>query len=586
MKISCTFCKYCRSALPAIAGAAVMGAFAAPPPDLPGQEITQQYMQSILPADSLKANPPDNLPESADWFDRAQRTWDAPFLSQQIAEDVANIPMGKGAIFIPRMSTDANLEPDVDILDSTGAVVLSDKVGKKICLMEGNYTVLLGSGSHRQLIARKIRAVESKINPLIPDWCCLAIDVVDQNNLPMRGEYEITRIDEFEPFGHGYGRDQNLGEELKTWVLKPGIYKIFSVGLSYNTLVNFITVRLLPGEMTHLLLVENSSDFKIISGGTTEVKLKQARASHFKYGLDIGGSVLFSSNQNYVDTTANKTTIALLANTGLQYKNGKHEFNFTLRLNEGLNFTDFKIAHLNTDLDEFHFTALYIWRFLHWFGPYGRFEVLSTLFPQYHYFDDQKGGHYYLKLNPDSSLSTIDSVNATLRLAPSFSPFTIQAGLGGNLDVVKTRFLETKFRAGFGFSREASWSTVLLTDSTSLRPADTAFIRSILPINAPHAVVRRAQDTSLYSYGPEADLNALARVGRWATIETELQVLIPLQRLSHPDYDWTTTISWRIIPPVTLDYQYTYQDHPSAVLETERRQSLHRILLRFSYTSR
>ena len=44
-------------------------------------------METIIPKDSLSANPPENLPESVNWFDRAQRTWDAPFLSQQIAED-------------------------------------------------------------------------------------------------------------------------------------------------------------------------------------------------------------------------------------------------------------------------------------------------------------------------------------------------------------------------------------------------------------------------------------------------------------------------------------------------------------------
>ena len=122
--------------------------------------------------------------------------------------------MGMGAVYIPYMS-DPNLEAEVEIIDSTGDVVASGKTGRKYSLMPSEYYVMLGSGAHKQKMVKPVVVEENTITPLLPDWCGLTIDVVDENNYPFRGEYELARIDKFVPFGRAFGRDPDLGEKVK-----------------------------------------------------------------------------------------------------------------------------------------------------------------------------------------------------------------------------------------------------------------------------------------------------------------------------------------------------------------------------------
>ena len=161
---------------------------------------------------------------------------------------------------------------------------ISGYPGRTFSVEPGAYTVVLGSGAHEQRIVRKVTVEEGRTVPIMPDWAGLAVETVDSLGVSFRGQYELMRIDEFESYGQGYGANPELGEVVKTWIVKPGIYKILGVGQSYNSLTGFVTVRLVPGEFCRFLLVQDSTDYRILGGGTVDVTPQSKLASPWKYG--------------------------------------------------------------------------------------------------------------------------------------------------------------------------------------------------------------------------------------------------------------------------------------------------------------
>jgi hypothetical protein len=481
----------------------------------------------------------------------------------------------------------------MEILDEKGNVVERGKPGRKYNLIPGTYFVMIGSGSHKQRIVRKAPAVEGKVLPVVPDWSALTINVVDENNVPFRGEYELARIDVFEPYGRGYGSDPDLGEEPQTWILRPGLYKIFGVGQSYNTLANFITVRLLPGELVQQILVEKESDMIIQGGGTITSGLDRTLASNWRYGIDVGGSVDFSAFHDNVNAseTATKASVSMLSRLRLKYEKDRIEWDSRLYADEGVLY-EREEKLLASQLDEIRLMSLFTWHILKWFGPYGRFEGVTELVPEYERAPATVNEHYFIVLNRDSTIEFIDSVTGSYLLQPSFSPLVFEAGLGANMRFLNTRIIESRLLAGIGFTQESRFDETDI--STSVMPGDSALdsmYRQIVNEKKSLSIIRPIGTTTARpEYGPEAAVYVILRMGRFGTAETELKIFIPVERLSEPDFRpdirWRNTLSWRLFRSVTLDYQVQYNLRWPQEENLRADTWLHRVLLRFSYTSR
>ena len=435
----------------ALAALAASFAFAEPPPALPGDEITGEASASVV-RDTASERAPVTSPYAPEWYVEAVKTWDAPPVSQQVDEDETPIPIGKGAVFVPRMSGQS-LEPDVQIADSLGKVVLTGTPGKKFCLIPGTYSVLMGNGTTKQRIQKWVVIDEGRITPLFPTWSGLQVDVVSESNIPFKGSYDLVRLDEIEPFGRGYGRDPSQAEHVKTWILKPGLYKIFGAGGSFNSLASFVTVRLLPGELTQFVAVEDSTTGKVTSGGVTSIESKSRKlSSHWKYGLDVGGSILFNNSND-----TNNSAIVFLTNVRVNHTRGKGEWDTKFFFDEELNFSDFKISDIDNTADDFRIYSLYIWRIMHWLGPYGRMQFETSFFPVYDRFDESSQSHLFLITRSDSTVMAVDSTSKSKRLKPSLSPTDLELGVGANIDAITTGVFDAKVRLGLGYSQRNSW---------------------------------------------------------------------------------------------------------------------------------
>ncbi|HUI92745.1 MAG TPA: hypothetical protein VLX68_10910 [Chitinivibrionales bacterium] len=568
-------------------------AFAEPPPALPGDEITGDMNASVR-RDTASVRAPTMSPYAPEWYTEAVKTWDAPPVSQQVDEDETSIPIGKGAVFVPRMG-DPSLEPDVQIADSNGKVLQSGKPGKKFCLIPGTYSVHFGSGSTKQRLVKWVVIEEGKTLPLYPTWAGLQVDVVSESNIPFRGSYEMVRLDEFEPFGRTYGRDPNLGERVNTWILNPGLYKIFGTGGSYNAVSSFVTVRLLPGELTHFSVVEDSVTGKITSGGVTVASEASRRfASHWRYGLDLGGSILFNTSND-----TNNSAIVFLTNLRVNHSLGKGEWDTKFFFDEEFNFTNLRVTEINNTSDDFRVYSLYVWRFMPWLGPYGRMQFETNFFPVYDRFQESSQYHMFLLTGADSVITGADSTAQAKRLKPSFSPMDIELGIGANVDAITSGVFDGKFKVGFGYSQRNTWDQFQDVDTGAIKTKEqdprSIFTRDTLDsllsrFHGNYKVVQQERDNTVISYGPETSINAALRLERWITAEGEVIVQFPIipiikEHMLRPTYWVNTTVSWRIAQSVTLDYLYTYQYSQPLSTDPKVDLSQHRIWLRFSFNT-
>jgi len=571
-------------------------AFGELPPELPGEEITQDYINQLIPKDTIEKKILHPRSEPNKWLKTAMKTWEAPSLTEQQSSERRNIPIGKGGIFIPRYSKATN-EPKIEIIDPEGRSKASGKPGRAYSLQPGIYYVMLGSGSHSQRIVRKVTIEEGRVKPLIPDWGGLIIETVDENSNPFRGAYELIRIDEFDPYGRGFGADPVSGEDEKTWILKPGIYKILGVGEGYNSLSNFVTVRILPGELVRFLLIQEQTGLQIMGGGTIDVSPLHKLASNWKYGANIGGSITLNAQHekkgDAEEVESYRSLYSLLTNAWLRYEKDPYEWESKIRLDEGFSFSGFDIKSLTTDADAFRLTSLFIWRFLPWVGPYGNAELNTNFLSRRRIRGEGEHLFYFLDKHVDTTKDethyTIDTTqkfdsSQTYPTTPSFSPISFELGVGANVDLARTNFFESKLRGGFGSSFSNfrdHYNLIALKDIDAEGRLDT-IARSGIGLY-------REKGTSIFEFGPQAALNAMIRIGRFATADGEIKVfapIVPEMRFMRPDFDLTATLSWQLTRAITLDYDYHYLLKQPEKESARLKRSTHRVWLRFSYTNR
>lgn len=558
------------------------------PSDLPGEEITNEYLNYSLKKDStIQQSAPMYVRDSITWFDNVQKTWDAPTMINQMASDKSNIPLGKGGIFVPRLSSQSS-EPDIEIIDAEGQVLASGEPGQTLAVEPGTYVLSLGSGSQRQKISKKIKVYESKTTPVFPTWSGLVIETIDTNATSFRGEYELVNISDFEPYGRGFGIDPDRGDMVNTWVLKPGTYKILGRGESFNTLVNFITVRLLPGELTKITLIQNPDNMKIISGGTVEIAPGKVISSDWKYGANIGMTLQFNGESNRLEKHENSVSsfLSTRVNFWLRYNRTPYEWESNLRLDEGFNLSDLDLSHLTTGPDELRIHSIFIWRFIPWFGPYSRAELRTNILPRRMTIDNSLYDQFCIVDNRNQ-FASFDSTNQIKKLSAPFSPLIFDFGCGANFDAVDTRIFELKVQIGAGssFSRFPDRFVSInpdMIDSNSLSISNRQLVSRSM-------ILKKEMKTKIFEFGPQTSFIVSIQLGRIGTAGAELKIFAPVapeMRFTSPDFDFSGTLSWRLARAVTLDYEYDWQLKQPENYDARIDKSTHNIWLRFSYSSK
>ena len=480
--------------------------------------------------------------------------WIAPSPQRQLDLEGMDDIKGLGRIFVPTM-TNPDFEP-VYIVTQDDSVIKVQKMGNSVWLRPGKYTIMYGSGTLAQMIRKEVTIHAEETYILPPSWSGLTVRVMDETRESLKEPYEIYRLPEGETYGIGYGADEQLGEKLQTWILRPGLYKIIKLGENYNTYTNFTTVKLLPGELTQYTIVIDSDTKNFLGAGILELETYKRKIKNWNIYSALYGS--FTLNRaNNITSNEQRTSMAYVAqfDYNIRYSTARQYLLLRGLVEEGWNMQH-KQNSFRSYLDNIRLKNLYIFYFYPFLGLYGRLFMETNLFETNYYYDIPQTIYLYDEQNRlQRTLNNIRKFTAS----PNFSPRELKEGIGINLKMLKSLRANLNFRLGMGFRQ---------TINRELYSQDQE--------NSQNYYLR----PSVYLRGPEASLNGNVRILRNVMITSELDMLLPYGTNDQFVYDWENNINLRLSKNISIDYTLRIKKDPSIVDYTQSEQIL---LLRYSY---
>src|SRR5687768_8026816 len=310
--------------------------------------------------------------------------WPAGTIEQQLDKDTELIPYGKGAVFIPAMTYPLD-EPPVAIYYQDERIA-EGTTGARIVLNPGTYEVRVGSGAGEQRLAIQATVRERHTTVVPVSWAGLSVHVVDERLGSLRGSYEIIRVEDREYIGIGFGTDEQAGEPVSTWILRPGLYKIVRVGETYRARRDFATVRLIEGHHTHFLLVQDEANGDFKGGGEVPAdELFQARDGFFG-SMIIGGDLTMNHRENVPGVTPGISfSFRAFLDARLSVEILDSPFVLQFQVEEGQ--TKPPGLPFQKTIDRADLDLLYIYQINDIVGPYVRFGGETNLLPSQQNFE-------------------------------------------------------------------------------------------------------------------------------------------------------------------------------------------------------
>jgi len=484
--------------------------------------------------------------------DAQEATWESPSIATQLEMDRTIVPVGKGAVFCPAM-TDPDNEPVYGVL-AEGRIVNDARMGNRIVLAPGVYTVVYGSGTVEQMMKKKVRVEEGATTVIKPDWSGLVVEVINQSRVDLREYYEIFDLMTGDSYGIGQGVEEGLDEELRTWILPPGLYKIVKPGDNINAVVNFGTIRLLKGELvrTSLVIDSDSGDF-LGFGHIADVRQIMKREKKWRTRSELSGNALLSyipSSETGEEVNASFTaTMQWLSDA--RYESGRHVIPVWSNLEEGLSMQSDRTLHKYIDKAELRLT--YIFRLSDFLSPYVRAFFESRLFETKHTFVEPTD--YHRVSSRGDTLGVVENAEE-VKLGGALSPIVLKQGLGFTAALVKSMPVNINLRSGYG-ARQTYTRDAFLFDSD----------RNILSSMVKSKIT-----------GVEFLLLGDFRIGRYVILNTEFDILMPESDSGTWVYDGENRLRLNLTSNVSLLLKTEYWKDENY----DKMQSRYQMLLRFS----
>lgn len=499
------------------------------------------------------------------------RGWPAGPASVQLDGDPTLVPFGKGAVFVPAMNNPLD-EPPVTVWK--GAVTIAEgTTGQRIVLSPGTYEVRLGSGADVQRLRYQASVREGHTSVIPVSWAGLSIHVVDEQYGSLRASYELIRVEDRQYMGVGFGTDEQAGEPVTTWILRPGLYKIVRLGDTYRARRDFATVRLLEGNLTHFLLVLNGETGAFAGAGEVpEEELFRPQQGFFG-SLVLGGDVSFNQRSN-VPGLQDGLTFAFRAFADARMSLGLfgHPLILQLQVEEGqAKAPDLPLQKNNDRVD---LDLLYIYRLERWLGPYVRFGVETNFFSGFSNFDrasnvavfDLAGDLLFWERGVDR-----------VKLSPPLGLTSLKEGTGLNVRVFKSRFAEGTLRTGVGARHRLAKDLFEEVEISSL--PDGARQSATFPplVAAPFRFFREIGSDN--QVGVEVTILGTARLSRWVLMTMELDALVPFDTINNTVLEARASVAFKLTSYLSINYVFRFLRDRAILPEDRLEQD---VLLRFS----
>jgi ABC-type uncharacterized transport system auxiliary subunit len=461
----------------------------------------------------------------------------SPLLAHpQLADDDTAMPAGRGAIFLPALS-ESMREPPVEVL-AQGKVVAEGRMGERVIAPPGLCEVRFGSGVGAQQQSVQVLVEEGRVTAVPPSWAALEVRVVNDHFIAFRGRYEIISVAEREEYGLGFGADEEQGEEVKVWLLKPGLYKLVRAGGTYRDRINFATVQLEPGKLTHFALVQDpdTEDFK--GAGVLDGIEAVPADGPWKKQVIIGGDLKAGHNDQTDAKGGWNFDLSVFLDALARYRREPHLFVARLEVEEGQLRTAGQ-RRFTANVDRLYFHGIYTFHVLPWLGPYLRAGLETKLLPRYAVYDSPRDIEHL-----DAGGNAAEMLHTDLvPLGGPFAPLQLKEGMGGNLRALHTSVLDLDVRLGVGGRQYYPFGerAIVTSDGTD-----------------------KVRDVSGYRLtGLEGAVVGQARLSRWIALSTELDGLVPFWDAPHTVLTWRSQASLRLVSFASVNYLFNLTRDPN-----------------------
>ncbi|MEQ1570612.1 MAG: hypothetical protein ABMA64_33595 [Myxococcota bacterium] len=509
----------------------------------------------------------------AGWFALAAPAWASdPFAwselpaEDQLAADRTEIPIGKGALFVPSLTGPPN-EPPVILVDGDAEDVADIPTGQRVLLDPGSYVVIVSPGSPMQGVGIAVEVREGETTTVPVEWGALRIEVVDDHRVPHRGSYELIRADDREPYGTGFGADTLAGESLMTWLLPPGVYRIVKTGSNYRALRDFATVYVPEGGFVRYRLVLDPDTGEFQGSGVLlpdEFGSPQDRDSRWFTSVVVGAVGSLTQQQNVIGV-ANQLNASgsLFVDGQLAYGANGHRASALGQIEEGasrISPQDGDALPVVKTRDRLRLDALYTYDVRPWFGPYARATAETQAFrTDVLVTEDTTVSRTYA----DGATQTeLVPANQTFFVADAWQPALIREGAGLNTRFFETRWVKLNLRVGLGLRQNRYGGAWLVED---------------LPRTE---AIEYTQVASFDQAGVESTVVATARLPGWLVYATDVEVFADFREMGRPSIEWRNTLTLRLTRNLSLNDYLNLERTPQVV---DTIQLEHSVLLRASW---
>jgi hypothetical protein len=525
------------------------------------------FSLSVGPAFSQSPPIPNAPAEPTEADPHAGRqSWQGGSAEDQADRDPQLAPAATGAIFVPAM-TDGRLEPQYIVRAANGKETIS-RAGRKVYVLPGEYEVLVGSGSAESMLVFEATVVEGRTTFIPAEWGGIVIAVVDERGRPFRGTYELVTMPDRKYVGLGLGALLSEGERLNTWLLRPGTYMLITGNESYQARRNFATLRITPGQLITYTVVIDPDTGELKGAGEVNL-LPESAGEGWDYNIVVGGSGEFNSASNVIGKSDGEvlsgsiffeSTAGYNAESHFAYGRFNFEGGGRVRLDLGCEGTECDTRPFFATINEMNLDLLYVYRVVPWFGPYTRASFRTRPLPGIQEFSDEQNVR---KINTDGQDVDYDTGVLETRLSDSFSPITLEAGMGPRVELNAGNFLKVNTRAGLGM-RQFFALGLFVEDNDLSTEIERVF----------------SEVEDITQFGIEGALILELNAGRWIQLQSTLSLLAPFDAFDQPVVDFRGNLALRLTSVFSINYTLRVIHDIQVIDQTQLDQS---VLLRFAY---
>lgn len=455
---------------------------------------------------------------------------------------------GMGRIFVPAMTNPGN-EPFYGIIQD-GKLIGEKIVGSSFFLLPGSYQIALGTGNLDQKIKKNVKIERGQTLIIEPDWSAITIDVIDESRNNIKKDLQIYNNQNFENYGVIPAINPELGEQLQTLILPPGLYKIVDRGADPNTFVNFSTVLLESGHYTPYTVVISSQTSSFIGAGVIASTTQLLQDQTWKNYIAIHGSLVINS-ANITESEA-KTNFSLLTQleNRIIYDQLPHYFFSNNLLELGAlrpENQDFQISQ-----DRFQLKSTYVYYLLPWIGGYSQLGLTTHIFETTTVFDEK---HDVTMINSNGTEVVKENVDR-IKLEPPLFPLDLKGGIGANITPLRTFNSRLNLRAGYGF---------LQTYNSNVFRKESDY------------VYKEEKDDFVKGFETSFLLNLA--IFRNLTITSELDLIFPEDDVQNPIIDLVNISTISLTRNVSMEHIFRLNRKPSSEWTTQE----HLLTVRISY---